>query len=81
MYYNEGEQFVRTRSDEKLQEAPEGILVFRADESMTYPNVGFLLRRFRDHVVSRYRYSGSMYKPLPCHWQKCGKNFKTVSRG
>ncbi|KAJ3164749.1 hypothetical protein HK101_000378 [Irineochytrium annulatum] len=54
----EGEQFVRTRSDEKLQEAPEGILVFRADESMTYPNAGFLLRRFRDHVVGRYRYSG-----------------------
>ncbi|KAJ3176156.1 hypothetical protein HK101_010500 [Irineochytrium annulatum] len=50
--------YVRSRPDEKLQEAPEGILVFRADESMTYPNAGFLLRRFRDHVVGRYRYSG-----------------------
>ncbi|KAJ3094991.1 hypothetical protein HDU96_001377 [Phlyctochytrium bullatum] len=44
-----------------LTPTPRGILVFRPEESLTYPNASYLLTRFKEEVSVRFRYTG---KPL-----------------
>ncbi|KAI8622207.1 sulfate transporter family-domain-containing protein, partial [Chytriomyces sp. MP71] len=42
----------------RIQEAPEGILVFKIDESLSYPNSGYFLQILNETVIAQYRYTG-----------------------
>ncbi|KAJ3024187.1 UNVERIFIED_CONTAM: hypothetical protein HDU68_008277 [Siphonaria sp. JEL0065] len=37
--------------------APEGILVFKIDESLTYPNSGFFMDKLKEIVLEKFKYS------------------------
>ncbi|KAJ3024188.1 UNVERIFIED_CONTAM: hypothetical protein HDU68_008278 [Siphonaria sp. JEL0065] len=39
--------------------APEGVLVFKIEESLTYPNSGFFVDRLKETVLSNYRYTNA----------------------
>ncbi|KAI9340547.1 sulfate transporter family-domain-containing protein [Obelidium mucronatum] len=43
-----------------VTEAPEGILVFKIEESLTYPNSGFFADRLKETVLEKFRYTGSI---------------------
>ncbi|KAJ3073165.1 hypothetical protein HDU98_002137 [Podochytrium sp. JEL0797] len=45
-----------------------GILVFRPEESMTYPNSTFLLTRFKALVVERFSYTGTVVSTSERVW-------------
>ncbi|KAI9340488.1 hypothetical protein BDR26DRAFT_350541 [Obelidium mucronatum] len=43
-----------------VTDAPEGILVFKIEESLTYPNSGFFADRLKETVLEKFRYTGSI---------------------
>ncbi|KAJ3053404.1 hypothetical protein HDU99_007985, partial [Rhizoclosmatium hyalinum] len=44
-----------------ITKAPEGILVFKIEESLTYPNSGYFVDRLKDTVIKSYRYTNAAY--------------------
>ncbi|KAI8839337.1 sulfate transporter family-domain-containing protein [Chytriomyces cf. hyalinus JEL632] len=45
--------------DDVVVEAPAGILLFRPEESLTYPNGSYLTKRITSIVKERYKFGGS----------------------
>jgi sodium-independent sulfate anion transporter 11 len=44
--------------NETLVPPPEGVLVFRVDEALTYPNATFMFNGLKEAVLERFRYTG-----------------------
>ncbi|KAJ3241197.1 hypothetical protein HDU81_001595 [Chytriomyces hyalinus] len=47
------------QDDEVFVDAPAGILLFRPEESLTYPNGSYLTKRITSIVKERYKFGGS----------------------
>ncbi|KAI9340487.1 sulfate transporter family-domain-containing protein, partial [Obelidium mucronatum] len=47
------------RDAASLTKAPEGILVFKIEESLTYPNSGFFIDKLKETVLDNFRYSST----------------------
>ncbi|KAJ3022046.1 UNVERIFIED_CONTAM: hypothetical protein HDU68_009347 [Siphonaria sp. JEL0065] len=45
------------QNPEPLVPAPEGVLVFKIEESLTYPSSGFFAERLKETVLRNYRYT------------------------
>ncbi|ORY49163.1 sulfate permease [Rhizoclosmatium globosum] len=41
--------------------APQGILVFKIEESLTYPNSGYFVDRLKDTVIKNYKYTNAAH--------------------
>ncbi|KAJ3324359.1 hypothetical protein HDU76_013439 [Blyttiomyces sp. JEL0837] len=54
----EGEGY--TAVDSSFTPSPEGILVFRPYESLTYPNASYLFNTLKDITIERFSYSGAV---------------------
>ncbi|KAJ3070515.1 hypothetical protein HDU99_002660, partial [Rhizoclosmatium hyalinum] len=44
-----------------ITKAPEGILVFKIEESLTYPNSGYFVDRLKDTVIKNYKYTNAAH--------------------
>ncbi|KAJ3267670.1 hypothetical protein HK104_005720, partial [Borealophlyctis nickersoniae] len=59
-------------------EPPEGILVFRPEESLTYPNANYLSEKVKEVVMSRTEYGGHSGKASDRLW--CDTTAARISR-
>ncbi|KAI8608702.1 sulfate transporter family-domain-containing protein [Chytriomyces sp. MP71] len=55
-------------ADDKVVDAPDGILVFKIDESLSYPNSGYFLQLLNEAVYSRFSYSGPVLSNAEKLW-------------
>ncbi|KAJ3132551.1 hypothetical protein HK100_005209 [Physocladia obscura] len=49
-------------------ESPEGILVFKVQEALTYPNSGYILDVVKEVVIDRYRYTNTAVRKADKNW-------------
>ncbi|KAI9340531.1 sulfate transporter family-domain-containing protein [Obelidium mucronatum] len=49
----------RSKAVEALHQGPEGILVFKIEESLTYPNSGFFAERLKETILTKFKYTGT----------------------
>ncbi|KAJ3413537.1 hypothetical protein HDV05_007838 [Chytridiales sp. JEL 0842] len=62
---------------ETLTPPPPGVLVFRVDESLSYPNATFMFNGLKQAVLERFRYTGV---PLPVGERLWSDNSEELSR-
>ncbi|KAJ3024550.1 UNVERIFIED_CONTAM: hypothetical protein HDU68_008013 [Siphonaria sp. JEL0065] len=58
----------QTKDAEALVSAPEGVLVFKIEESLTYPNSGYFQDSLKESVLNNYRYTSAHKAPADKIW-------------
>ncbi|KAI9349749.1 sulfate transporter family-domain-containing protein [Obelidium mucronatum] len=51
---------------------PDGILVFKIDESLTYPNSGYFTKRLKQTVIENFKYNAFHIYKVERKWDKSG---------